>query len=370
MATIHPFLTVPNFIADGLANGSMFRTGGVIQNSSNGQIVAWLRDADALIDFEDISLLSVMDAQGKSFGAASTFVKAAPFLMTFALTHIAIRDSERRIVDDLSAKIKREFWLDRMGRLDAARQQFDFAYGDCSAEEKQRLLREASVKLAELKRPIHSEIESLQSCTSLSQADGEQAFCLHLLAMYIYRMDTFCYLELDEPEKARSILEESLRQHEANLRMFVRKRIRLDTRAQKTIWKHHDCAKILAKYARMTTFEGYKTLIEWLGGHGYSRNKKQTSNRLSKLWRDTSTALAISEFDQFICARSVNDVILPQAFGLIENFNRLRGLALYLSFTAAPGRTYFQWETYEQSKFDGDVGLVTFVDMDALSRWP
>ena len=368
MASIHPYLNVPDFIINGLNDGSMFRTGGVIQETASGQIVAWLREAGDP-DRSQAAAHSIFGTAGVNAGAMGFMFGSATMLLPIALNAHLTRRSEARIVDKLTEIIERQFWLDRMAKYNAAREDFNKAYHVANIDEKHHKLRTARDRLAEVKWPIYSELDRLQDCSALSDQDGGIAYYLHLLAMNLHGMVTTCYLELDEPEVAKMTLNDAIEQHHPYVRTYVRKRIGLDSLSHMAVWQRPDRQAIFNRYSNVSSFTQYIKLIDWLGGSGYQTIPKPVSSRMGSFLRNTTDSFAESRFENFITGIAFQSVILPQAYTVIENLNRLRGLSLKLAFTAAPGRTFFLWEEYESKAATGHDGIVTFVDEDKLSRW-
>ncbi|MCY4062826.1 MAG: hypothetical protein OXG53_10700 [Chloroflexi bacterium] len=368
MASIQPYLNVPDFIVNGLKDGSMFRTGGVIQETANGQIVAWLREAGDL-DGDRAFAESLSGIAGTGTGATGFMFGAAAMFLPFALSVYHTRQSEKRVYDKVANLIEREFWSDRMARYNAARDDFNRAYHVSKMEEKLHKLRLARDRLGEVQYPIYDELDRLQSRSRLNEKDGERAFYMHMIAMTLHRMVTICYLELDEPEVAKMTLEEAVTKHEPYIRAFVRKRIGLDSSAHQAVWQHPDKNLIFAKYASLSSFKHYIQLTDWLGGSGYNILPKRTDSQLSSIVRFATDSWATKDFDSLMTGQRFLQVILPQVYAAIENLDRLRGISLKVSITAFPGLTYFQWEEFEQKAAGDHRGVVTFVDEDKVSRW-
>ncbi len=366
MTSIQPYLDVPKFIVEGLGNGSMFRTGGVIQETASGQIVAWLRETGDS-DRGQAVTQSLFGTAGVDAGAMGFMFGSATMLLPIALNAHHTRRSEKRIVDKLTKVIEREFWLDRMAKYNAAREDFNKAYHVTNTDEKRHKLRTSRDRLSEVKWPIYSELDRLQDCSGLSDEDGEKAYYLHLLAMNLHGMITTCYLELDEPDVAKMTLNDAIKHHYPYVRTFVRKRIGLDSLSHQSVWQRPDREAIFNRYSSVSSFTHYIKLIDWLGGSGYQTIPKPVSSRMGSFLRNTTDSLAESRFENFITAVGFQSVILPQSYAMIENLDRLRGVALKLSFTAAPGRTFFLWEEYETKAAASHKGIVTFVDKDKLS---
>ncbi len=115
MATIQPYLNVPKFIVEGFQNGSMFRTGGVIQESGSGQIVAWLREAGDL-DGSQAFAESLFGMAGTGSRATGFMFGATAMFLPFALSVYHTRQSEKHVFDRVAKVVEREFWSDRMAK--------------------------------------------------------------------------------------------------------------------------------------------------------------------------------------------------------------------------------------------------------------
>lgn len=326
MTSIQPYLDVPQFIVEGLGNGSMFRTGGVIQNSANGQIIAWLRENGASVGIPAPLLQSQSGAAGV-FGNVMGIVGGVT-LLNLAISGAAIVLLNKRLEKALD-EIVREFWRDRMAKHDAALRQFFNAVHVTRAENRQQLLLESLTGLTETEMTVVSRIKELQRrglfAKAMTERQMREAYYFHLMCMNVYKMIALCFFELGELEMACASLEEAVERHERNVRDFVSRSKVPDSISQ--------------------------NLIRELEGNNHSL--KQISD-FSLMQRD---------FDNFSSSDHGSTVAISLVYGIVESFDRLRGMSMAL---AALDITYFDWERFEAAKHDG---YLTFIDMDRVSRW-
>ena len=327
MTSIQPYLNVPKFIVEGLQNGSMFRTGGVIQESGSGQIIAWLRENGTAVGLPE-SLLPVNSGLTGAFGNALGIVGGVT-LLNLAISGAAVLFLEKRIRDNLAQVVEQEFWRDRNARLDAARQHFINAYRVRSVEDKRHLLRDARSGLTVAEATIVDRIRQLQKkgwlSSGMSDQKAKEAYCFHLMVMNVYKMIALCYLELGELEVASANLEEAVARHERNVHEFVQ-----------------NCP--IPNSISQSLLSGLQN---------NSRRVRRNDDELS----------SPRDIDSYLSGDKINKEALSNAFGVLESFDRLRGVSKGLD---ALGMVYFDWESFAAAQHDG---YVTFVDMDQVPRW-
>ena len=304
----------------------MFRTGGVIQNSANGQIIAWLRENGASVGVPE-PLLQVHSGATGMFGNALGIVGGVT-LLNLAMSGAAVFLLEKRITNYVAQVVRQELWRDRRAKLDAAHQYLFDSYRVRSAEEKRHLLRDARRELTVAEKTIDDQISELQRGGWLSRGMSEQkakeAYCFHLTVMNVYKMITLCYLELGDPELASEKLEEAVTKHENNVCDYVLKCGIPDTISKSLLLELKD--------------------------------------RDGPVKRGADQPSTSRDIDSYTLSDTVNREALANVFGVLESFDRLRGMSKALT---ALGMVYFDWESFEAAKHDG---YLTFVDIDRVSR--
>ncbi len=192
---------IPKPIAEGLAAGTLERSGGTIRNVSTQQIVAWLREAYNLSEpvLSELLSLSTAPAQGTPLNLALTTMEFAVVMKRLD----AIQQQLRELQDLLHAidyKIDVSFYANFRAAIDLAANAFTMANPEtrrASALQAIGRFLEAEHHYAHL-----AEVE----LANQSQVADDYLYTLCLA----YVTEARCYLELEELDTAQRRLQEGL----------------------------------------------------------------------------------------------------------------------------------------------------------------
>ncbi len=242
MPVIEVLLEVPPAIAQGLANGTLERVGGVIREVGSKQIVVWLREGGKIASNPNI-LTGLVQATGGvgsvATGILNTVVSAhshdlimralktqGMLIGTMGILNIAISGCtlyilNRRInrLGEQIEKIAAEFDRDRWNKLSAALESMRDvaeAEGDSYKRDVLRLNQE----LNEGRKHILDKVEDRLK-DSIGSEQGQIAQDYLLLAMQVDTMRIRCYLETDEHKLARDRLKGRLEDYRERTGVFV-----------------------------------------------------------------------------------------------------------------------------------------------------
>lgn len=242
MSSIEVLLEVPPAIAQGLANGTLERVGGVIREVGNKQVVAWLREGGSLDIVRGLgtvaggpgsvaaSLLNTAVSTRSHHEIMKALEKQGMLIGTMGILNIAISGCtlyilNRRInhlgeqIEKLHDRVVKEFnrdrWIKLSAALDSVRDVAE-AEGDSYKLDVPKLNRE----LNEGRKHILDDVNDLLE-DSMGSEQGQMAQDYLLLAMQVDKMRIRCYLETDQPKLARNRLKERLKNYRKRTSKFV-----------------------------------------------------------------------------------------------------------------------------------------------------
>lgn len=236
MSSIEVLLEVPPAIAQGLANGTLERVGGVIREVGSKQIVVWLREGGKIASNPNIltgglgsvatNLLNTA-VSAHSHHLIMQALKAQGMLIgTMGILNIAISGYTlyilNRRINHLGKQIKKiaaEFDRDRWNKLASALESMRDvaeAEGNSYKLDVPRL----NERLNEGRKHILDKVEDRLK-DSIGSEQGQIAQDYLLLAMQVDTMRIRCYLETDEHKMARDRLKERLEDYRNRTREFV-----------------------------------------------------------------------------------------------------------------------------------------------------
>ncbi len=253
MPSIEVLLEVPPAIAQGLANGTLERVGGVIREVGNKQVVAWLREGGQLVNNTDIvnglmgnlaqvgqisSVTGILDTvvsarsqylvlkglraiemQVQFFGAVS--------LLNIAISTVTLLNMIQRFqalekqIQAVYKGIVTEFNRDRQVHLETTLNGFRNmieAEGDSYKQEAPRLNENLDGAGQQILRDVKVMLER-----SVPPEQGHMVEDYLLLAMQVDTMRIRCFLEMGEHTLARRQLNDCLNKHQKLTREFVSK---------------------------------------------------------------------------------------------------------------------------------------------------
>ena len=253
MPSIEVLLEIPPAIAQGLANGTLERVGGVIREVGNKQVVAWLREGGQLVNNTDIvnglmGKLAQMGQISSVTGILDTVVSArsqylvlkglraiemqVQFFGAMSLLNIAISTvTLLKMIERFQALEKQiqavykgivtEFNRDRQVHLESAlasvRDTIE-AKGDSYKQYIPQLTRDLDSARRQILRDVKVMLER-----SVPPEQGHMVEDCLLLAMQVDTMRIRCSLEMDEHSIARRQLNDCLDKHQRLTREFVSK---------------------------------------------------------------------------------------------------------------------------------------------------
>ena len=361
-------LEVPEFIEEGLVNGTMERVGGVIRNTDDQQTIAWLRQGGQLGQVAESSagLLEHVTRLSGSGNLAITRLLAGvtPFLnISMAgfslLEHIlGIRAHEAEL-ERIYDRVSEEFQRDREVELQAA---LDFAENILLARSdayKYQAVARATSELGVARKQLLRDLEELLQVENFEET-AELAMSYHVLAMKVCIMSTRLHLEIGEEDIAMDELAKCVSEHENHTRNLVR------------MWLGNYPALYFHESVSDEYLERYLDVERWLRGKRDILKDVVKANRRS-FWNEDAV-------DVLFTRRGMNMVIdedpfylqsIPYAEVLIENFQRLKGIKLELNSMCMP--TFAEWESFDGdgsfsiSEHDGSVMLVSEAILDTES---
>ena len=253
MPSIEVLLEIPPAIAQGLANGTLERVGGVIREVGNKQVVAWLREGGQLVNNTNIvnglmgnlaqagqisSVTGILDTvvsarsqylvlkglraiemQVQFFGAVS--------LLNIAISTVTLLNMIQRFqalekqIQAVYKGIVTEFNRDRQVHLETTLNGFRNmieAEGDSYKQEAPRLNENLDGAGQQILRDVKVMLER-----SVPPEQGHMVEDYLLLAMQVDTMRIRCFLEMGEHTLARRQLNDCLNKHQKLTREFVSK---------------------------------------------------------------------------------------------------------------------------------------------------
>ena len=202
-ATFH----IPQDIAEGLANGTLERVGGVVRNAKTKEVAAWLRetfDPSKVSEMQELTLgldsLGNLMQLNMAMSALTLGATVAGFaVINYRLDGIGSRLKKmEKTLSKIDQKIDLGFYARFRAALDIARKAFILN----DSENRKALALEVVKDLAESEHIYKTHLEE----TLQKQGKVIDEY-LSMLAL-IYLTETRCYLELGEYESAQKRLEE------------------------------------------------------------------------------------------------------------------------------------------------------------------
>ena len=338
---------VPEFIEEGLVNGSMERVGGVIIDSDNQQTIAWLRQGGQIGQVAESSagLLEHVTrlSGGANLALGRLLASVTPVLNIsmagFSLIeHIAGIRAHEAELERIYDRVSEEFQRDREVELEAA---LDYAENILLARSdayKYQAVARATSELGVARKQLLRDLEELLQVEDFEKT-VELAMSYQVLAMRVCVMSSRLHLEIGEDEIAKDELAQCVGEHENFTRLSVQQ------------WLGDSPALYFHESVGDDFLGSYLEIERWLRGdrnvlwdiiHQYRHD----------FWDDEATEAIYS--DAIVNKGLVEEPFyvdsLPNSEILIENYRRLEGLERELNSMCLP--TFAEWEAY-----DGEDGI-------------
>lgn len=356
MSSITVHLKVPEQIENGLVSGSMERVGGVIRNSGNKQIVAWLREGGkfgqaaessaGLLD-DVIRLSGYQQATlGKLLAGAIPIlgVAMAGYALLEHIEGIRVHEAE---IERIYNRVSEEFQRDREVSLLAALDYAENTFLVNNDEYKRQAVAEVNYDLAVARGQLIEDIDKLLSAET-NAANMNLAMNYQILAMRVCAMGTRLRLEIGEDEAAIDWLSKCVSGHKSRARSFVKRWIGSRT----AIYFHESVSD--------EHLDRYLNIERWLREKQDVLREVIFQNR-KYFWNDNATEALYTRSGLKTVLNDEPFYVesLSNAEVLIENFQRLQGYELELKSIRSP---FKEWEALNSAlieKHDGYVMLVS-----------
>ena len=365
MSSITVQLEVPESIERGLNSGSLERVGGVIRQSDNKRIVAWLREGGRMAGGPSKSgLLSNVIRAGGLPGAAALAMLDGPLpvldiaVAGYALIELIsqIEDHQNRF-DQIYEQVEEEFRRNRLVELTSALNYAKLIHSAQSAILKSQMVGQVTERLLQARAQLFWDIDEWHHSETLAEK-ASQSLGYQILAMQVSTMIVRAWLDIGEEKLALEWLSSAIRGHLERAQVFSRDRIG----GSPGLYFHPSIGG--------DWFDRYLYIESWLRGkHDVLRAVVDDSR--DQFWRDeTISSLFSGGLNSQLLEDPFYMTSLPQAEILIENYQRLHGFELELKQLKSTGRNFHEWDD-----INGDYGMrleehddyYLLVDQDTLS---
>ena len=392
-------LEVPAKIALGLASGQLERVGSVVRDATTKQIVMWLLEGGQIASNSNLAgglLNTVLQASSGGIisaiaGVANLAVGAANIAVTArshylimqqlqgltnlvtivggigvlnlaatAVSTIVLLDrlsSLEKVINDLDAKIAKQFAQVRHVKLQAAIQSAKYALGMNSPEDRKLHAHLALGKLFEAREHIWLEIDVLKGSSRFAE-NNELMQKNVLQAMQLDALHSRCLLEISAVTQAKDYLDSKLEDYRETSRLLV----------------HRHLGTHRAAYFHNSVLEGdllrYIAIEHWLEPDANRLLHILLANRRDFWNKDVADGSKIHKpgKDRYIDA-------LTQSELLIENYHRFQGMHAEIEAIERLGISHTEWEKQqEEALAKAEINLaeyndyVALVDSEAISQ--
>ncbi|MCY4020294.1 MAG: hypothetical protein OXG39_12880 [Chloroflexi bacterium] len=355
MSSISVHLEVPKRIEMGLESGTMERVGGVVRNSGNKRIVAWLREGGKIGQAAEPAaglLERVMSLSGSRYASLGKVVSGAFPLLSIAmagytlLEHIeGIRAHEaeiEHIFDRVTVEFQRDREVDLFATLDYAENVFATGSDELKREAVAFVAYALAVSRSQLVKDLEGQLGAETSEKQLARTLSYQ-----VLAMKVCAMSVRVRLEVGEEEAAIDWLSKCVTGHKKLARNFVRK------------WIGNRPALYFHESVSDEHLERFLDIERWLHERRDVLKEVIFQNR-KYFWNDKAIEALYtrSGLNTVLMEEPFYLVSLPHAEILIENFQRLQGFELELKSLRS---SFKEWEAFNSSLIDNHDGYVMLV---------
>ena len=345
-SSIDVYFEVPEFIEEGLSDGSMERVGGVIRYSDDGQVVAWLRQGGQMGQvaesaaglLEHITRHSRTEhlALGRLLAGFTPLlnISMAGFSLIEHIVGIRAHEAElERIYDRVSEEFQRDREVELFAALDYAENTF-LVKSDAFKHE---AVARAAYELAVARSQLNRDLDELLMA-EMNPENSNLAMSYQILSMKVCAMSVRLRLEIGEDEAATNWLSQCVGEHKIHARSFVSK------------WLGNQPALFFHESVSDEYFERYLNIERWLRGKRDVLPEIVKAYRSSFWDKDAIAALYSGGLNSQLIELPFYDSALTNAEILIENYQRLEGFEHELESMCLP--TFEQWDT-----FDGENGV-------------
>ncbi len=364
MSSITVQLEVPPDIEKGLNSGSMERVGGVIRQSDNKRIVAWLREGGSMSRGPSKSgLLRRVIRAGGIPGAAALAMLDGPLpildiaVAGYALIELIsqIEDHHNRF-DQTYEQVEEEFRRDRLVELTSALNYAKLIQSAQSATLKSQMVGQVTERLLQARAQLFWDIDEWHHGEKLAE-NASKSLGYQILAMQVSTMIVRAWLDIGEETLALQWLSSAIRGHLERAQVFSRNRIG----GSPALYFHSSVSG--------DWFDRYLYIEGWLRGRRDVLRLVLDDNR-DQFWQnETISSLFSGGLNSQLLEDPFYMTSLPQAEILIENYQRLHGFELELKQLESTGLRFDEWDAIDSNY---DVRLAEYddfyllVDQDAL----
>ncbi|MCY3977709.1 MAG: hypothetical protein OXG23_06385 [Chloroflexi bacterium] len=359
---------VPAAIADGLANGSLERVGGIVRFADNKQIVAWLQESGNMSSgaTKGLTLFStLLAAVGTNAGTIETLTSVARVgadVVDLAVTFYALEKVNRRIdalQDQIRAiydRLEKEYAKKRSGSIKFALNQADSFLNSESVE-----MRRGKFPLVErdLGKAVTYLLEDIDHCLDenlLSEAGQfiDSAILLSWVAAY-------CMVDFGHDDDASYQLQKDTTGLEPHVRRLVRRLV-----GKKPALYFHE--SVSDDY-----LERYIQIRAWLDGEVKVWERVVKKARKGFWNKKVTKALFETKYKGLYQYKELRQnpfykENIPRAELAIENFQRLQSYAHQIESLEKPYRDYRVISELAAARLADHDDFVLVIDEDTLAR--
>lgn len=336
---------VPEFIEQKLSDGTMKRVGGVIIDTNDKQLVAWLRQGGQVAESASGLIEQVTRLSGTTNLALVSLVTGfTPFLnISMAgfsiidhINGISAHEAElERIYDRVSEEFQRDREVHLAAALEVAENSLLVTDDDYS--------RAATVRvngdLIEARRQLLKDLDIFYSA-EVKESSVELALSTQTLAMRVCALGTRLQLNIGNEDAAKDLLSNCVSEQVKQTTRFVKK------------WLGKRRAYYFHESVDDEHFMLFLNLERWLRGKRDVLPEVVQENRKDFWVHDAIVPLDAPELFFQIDESPLYKITLPSAHISIENLQRLQGMALELESMCGP--SFEEWEAFDGG---GDVNI-------------
>lgn len=212
MTLLTTTLSMPNYIAHGLASGKYTRIGGVIQEADTGKIVMWLREVPGAHQ-----AVSQVGDLLPSLGGVASVLNLGMTTLGFVVVLARLNELEGRlqIVQQMLKQIDRKLDISFYANVRAAVDLAMNAFSMNSAKNREASALQAINRFAE----AHHHYMALVDLELQQRTQVVDEYLATLMLIYI--TEARCYLELEEIDTAQRLLQNSVSVVDTRVRQHV-----------------------------------------------------------------------------------------------------------------------------------------------------
>lgn len=359
---------VPAAIANGLANGSLERVGGVIVFADSKRIVAWLQESGNMSPgaAKGFTLFStLLAAAGTNAGTVETLTSVGNLgldLIDMAVTMYMIERIDRRInslqreISELRNLVEKLIEKENYVAINVALDQANVFLKTDSVVDRDRMFQSVIRDLVKAEKTLLADVAHDLDSNKLSEAERliDCAILLDWIAAY-------CAVKFGRDDHATL----RLGMNTAGLKPHVQRLARRLVGKNPALYFHESVSE---EY-----LDRYIQIRAWLDGdvNVWERVVKEAREGF---WNDDSVGRLFREARMFlhVWPKLHDDPFyienLPRAERVIENFQRLEGYALQIKSLEKPYRDYRVISELASARLADHDDYVLVIDEDTLER--